>query len=237
MEPKKNPNARLEGKSSLFFLVGATLSLLMVIAIIQYERAYSTPVLESPVTASIDDDPTPITIRVVDKPKVEKKIEPKMVDPNKLVVTIKDPVIELPTDWIDTPDDEMPEVIGFDEEEAEVFEFVRIENIARPILCEKHGSKDLQMRCFNSWIKTFIAENTNYPAKAAAIGLEGTVYVSFVISDYGMVEKVKIEKGEYPLLNEEAKRVISSMPKMIPGRQGGKKVKMSMVVPVKFKLS
>jgi TonB family protein len=84
--------------------------------------------------------------------------------------------------------------------------------------------------------KQFVADNVNYPVQASDKGIQGRVYVQFVVNENGMVENPKVVRGVDPLLDEEAIRVISSMPAWKPGKQKGKAVKVSYTAPINFKL-
>ena len=83
----------------------------------------------------------------------------------------------------------------------------------------------------------YIAENVNYPAEAKEKGIEGTVYIKFVVNAEGKVQDVATLRGVAPLLDQEAIRVIESMPEWKPGRQGGKPVNVCIQVPIKFHLA
>ena len=83
----------------------------------------------------------------------------------------------------------------------------------------------------------YIAENTNYSEEAKKMDIQGKVFVGFVVNKSGKVEQVHIKKGVDPLLDNEALRVIRSLPDFIPGKMGGHPVKVSMVVPIKFSLA
>ncbi len=87
-------------------------------------------------------------------------------------------------------------------------------------------------------LRDFIAHNTVYPDLAREIGLEGTVYISFVIDEKGQVESSKILKGVGGGCNEEATRVINKIPKFKkPGKNAlGKPVKVIFNVPIAFKI-
>ncbi len=83
----------------------------------------------------------------------------------------------------------------------------------------------------------FIMDNMKYPPKAKEMGIQGTVIASFIVNDKGKVVKVKIVRGIGSGCDEEALRVIKSMPDWTPGKQGGKAVNVSYLLPVKFTLS
>ncbi|MGZ3884076.1 MAG: energy transducer TonB, partial [Bacteroidia bacterium] len=76
-----------------------------------------------------------------------------------------------------------------------------------------------------------------YPMPAKEINREGIVYVSFVVSEKGVVETIKVMKGIGAGCDEEAARVVARIPKFIkPGYMGGKPVKVLYNVPIKFSL-
>lgn len=87
-------------------------------------------------------------------------------------------------------------------------------------------------------LMAFIKKNTVYPDLAREIGREGTVYITFIIDETGSVESSKILKGIGGGCDEEAKRVVSKIPKFKkPGRnEAGKPIKTIFNVPFTFKL-
>jgi TonB family protein len=82
----------------------------------------------------------------------------------------------------------------------------------------------------------FLANNVKYPAYARERGIEGTVYVKFVIAKDGSVEDIEVKKGVSGVLDRESMRVISLMPKWTVGKLDGEKARVSYTLPVKFKL-
>jgi TonB family protein len=80
----------------------------------------------------------------------------------------------------------------------------------------------------------FIAESIEYPAAAKDSGIQGRVYVSFVIDSKGEVANVKIARSVSPSLDEEAMRVVKSMPIWKPGSQDGKPVNVAFIIPINF---
>ncbi|MCG8581433.1 MAG: energy transducer TonB, partial [Bacteroidales bacterium] len=83
---------------------------------------------------------------------------------------------------------------------------------------------------------TYINKNVKYPVICQENGIEGRVNVSFVIDEKGDVINVKAYQGTDPNLEREAVRVVKTLPKWKPGKQRGRPVKVSFVVPVRFKL-
>jgi protein TonB len=83
----------------------------------------------------------------------------------------------------------------------------------------------------------FIKKNMRYPASARRMGVDGTVYVSFVVDKTGSISEVKTIRGISADCDKEAMRVVSMMPPWKPGKQNGKPVFVRFVLPIKFKLN
>ncbi len=88
---------------------------------------------------------------------------------------------------------------------------------------------------FNKLI-AYVRENLKYPDEAKEAKTEGMVMTSFVINENGKTEDVKILKTVSEACDDEAERVILAMPAWVPGKQGGKNVKVEMTLPIQFKL-
>ena len=82
----------------------------------------------------------------------------------------------------------------------------------------------------------YLSDNIRYPEAAKVAGIQGRVTVVFVVDKDGSITNVKTLRGVDAELDKEAIRVISSMPKWIPGMQKGKAVKVRYTVPVMFRL-
>ena len=83
----------------------------------------------------------------------------------------------------------------------------------------------------------FLATNVRYPESAVKNGIEGRVSCSFVVGKDGAISEAEVIRGVSPELNEEALRVINSMPVWSPGKQRGEAVNVKYTVPVTFRLS
>ena len=86
-------------------------------------------------------------------------------------------------------------------------------------------------------LQKYIAKNIKYPKRAQQEKAEGKVFVNFVVDKQGNVKNVKIIKGAQIDLNNEAIRVIKSLPKWKPGTQKRKPVNVSYTVPISFSLN
>jgi len=82
----------------------------------------------------------------------------------------------------------------------------------------------------------FLADNIVYPQQATKNGIQGTVYVSFIINSKGEITNVNILRGIGGGCDEEAFRVIKMMPDWIPGKQNGKTVRVLFNMPIYFRL-
>ena len=85
-------------------------------------------------------------------------------------------------------------------------------------------------------LQEFISQNTHYPKNAVKNNVEGTIYVVFKISKSGKVKDVSTHGNKDPLLIEEAKRMVLSMPRWKPGKDKGKIVEDTKALPIVFHL-
>jgi periplasmic protein TonB len=82
----------------------------------------------------------------------------------------------------------------------------------------------------------FLSSNISYPQQALENNIQGTVYVKFVIDSKGNVTDVQVARGIGGGCDEEAIRVVKMMPPWHPGKNNGKQVRVSMSMPVMFKI-
>ena len=81
----------------------------------------------------------------------------------------------------------------------------------------------------------YMAENMKYPEDAKKQQVEGRVLVQFIVETDGSVSNTEVLMRVFPSLDAEAVRVISGMPKWIPGKQNGKVVRVKYTIPVSFR--
>ncbi len=82
----------------------------------------------------------------------------------------------------------------------------------------------------------YLGGNIIYPDEAKDSGIQGVVYVNFIVDRAGFISKPKIIRGVHPLLDRESIRVVSEMPVWDPGKQRGKAVKVQYNLPIRFSL-
>ena len=85
-------------------------------------------------------------------------------------------------------------------------------------------------------LNKYISTHTKYPEKAMEQKIEGKVYVQFIVDSDGTIKNAHVIQGVDPLIDDEAVRVINSLPKWIPGTMMGKPVKVWFILPVEFKI-
>lgn len=86
-------------------------------------------------------------------------------------------------------------------------------------------------------VNEWIAKNVKYPIPAIEKGIQGKVYVQYVVEKDGSITNAKILKGVDASLDKEALRVVRAMPKWQPGKQKGENVNVSYTLPINFALS
>lgn len=81
----------------------------------------------------------------------------------------------------------------------------------------------------------YLSSNLEYPEDAIDAGIEGTVYVVFIVTKEGKIEQPEILRGVSPSIDQEALRVISLAPDWTPGKQRGREMNVRMRLPIRFK--
>jgi TonB family protein len=123
-------------------------------------------------------------------------------------------------------------IIEFSEQLSDISEAASQENKVYTVVQEQPqfpGGYDSMM--------VFIRQNLRYPAEARMQGIEGTVFISFILGKDGTVSEAKIIRGISPEADREALRVVQLFPPWIPGKQNKEAVNVRFVLPIKFKLN
>jgi protein TonB len=227
MELKKTPKADLENKRNIFVEVGLVISLgVVLVAFNINDTVKSIDSLGEMNTEAIEDEVIPITRQEEVKPPPPPP-PPKVIE----VLTIIDDDVEVEEEFefesTEADDATIIDAVPVieeeegDEEDAEVF--VIVEEMP------EFPGGELALR---KWI----SNNIKYPVIAAENGIQGKVYVQFVVDRDGSVSNARIARGVDPSLDQEALRVVNSLPKWKPGKQRGKPVRVSYTVPINFQL-
>jgi protein TonB len=152
-----------------------------------------------------------------------------------------------PVQEVITPEDNKPFISGSDTgtelnvSEGPVTGDAVVETVeAAPVVDDKvylHTEVAAQYAGGMAALAKFMSKNVKYPAIARRIGVEGTVYVGFIVGKSGEILEATVIKGIDAACDAEALRVINLMKGWSPGLQGGAPVKVRMVLPITFKLA
>ncbi len=99
----------------------------------------------------------------------------------------------------------------------------------------KNQPKDQLIRCFNKKVLDHVIQNFRYPKKAQRKSISGRVNVMFLIDKEGSITNIRTF-GADKILMSEARRIISRLPRMTPGKQKGKLVRVPFALPITFRL-
>lgn len=222
---KKSPKADLEGKKSTFFLIGLVSALCFVLLAFEWKTS-ETKIIDDMGTSDFVTDDYVFIPRTFDK----QREAPKPVVKAPSIVIVDNSVNA--SDDLDflniEPEDITPidyPVIMQTPEEPENTELDDIIAFAEVMPEFPGGQKALL---------SYLSKNVKYPVIAQENGIEGKVYITFVVDEQGNIYDATIARGPDQSLNSEALRVVKSMPRWKPGMQGGKAVKVRYTVPVNF---
>ena len=214
MELKKNPKADVGRNSALFFVIG--LFVVMLLTYISFEWKTYDKTNDYDISMNVEDmldEEVPMTEQIKTPPP-----PPPPAAPEEEIVEVEDVAVDEIDEDIDVP-------------------FAVIEDV--PIFpgCEGEKGKGAKaMRdCFQTMIQKHVVKNFRYPEISQEMGVQGKVYVNFVIQKDGSIGSVRM-RGPDKNLEGEAARIIGKLPKMTPGKQRGRAVRVPFSLPITFKL-
>ena len=151
------------------------------------------------------------------------------------IVEDEEDIEETVIESTETDQEEIVEIVDVvdDFEDVDV-PFAVIEDVPLFPGCEK-VAKSERRKCFQEQINKHIRKNFRYPEIAQEMGIQGRVYVNFIISKDGSITNIRM-RGPDKNLEKEAKRIISMLPKMTPGKQRGRPVRVPFSIPISFRL-
>jgi len=239
MEPKKNPKSDVSRNSSIYFAVGLVLMLLVTNLAINYktydksdidigqlnlddDMEEEIPITEQLVTPPPPPPPPPPAPEIIEVVEDEEEVEETVIESTET---------EMDTEIVEVEEIEVEEV----EEDLEV-PFAVIENVPVFPGCEKKKGNNAKKKCMSEKIAKFVNKKFNTDL-AGDLGLSGRqrIAVFFKIDKNGNITNVGA-RAPHPGLEKEAKRVISLLPKMQPGKQRGKAVTVPYSLPILFQV-
>ncbi len=226
MKTKKTIKANLEKKRFLFLELGLVLALGMCFAAFEWtsEETSTTDLGNLKESSYFEED---VQFTVPPPPPVVKPLEPVIIP--EVILIVDKPVIDDKDVFINNIDPVVPVIkkpiipVDLPDEELDVIDYVKVE--VKPIFPGGDAA-----------LLSFISKNTVYPQIPKENGVDGKVYVRFVIDVTGKVTNVSIAKGVDAYLDAEALRVVSAIPAWSPGKQRNKPVPVSYIIPINFKL-
>lgn len=222
MEAKKTEKADLSTKSAFFFSIGLLFTMSMIVMAFEWKsvddsvvelKGKTTDVFEEVIEVPPTDQPPP------PPPQIQAPVIVEVPDEEEIEEEIK-----VNLDIEVTQDTKVEEIVVAEvpaEESDEIFTIV--EESAAP----KGG-----MGAFYQYVR----DKMKYPPQARRMGIDGKVFVEFVVNKDGSITDVKAIKGIGAGCDEEAVRVVKAAAAWKPGKQRGKPVKQRMVLPITFKL-
>ena len=237
MEAKKNPDADLRKNSFFYLALGLALVTFLTWQSIEW-TAYDK-VVEQETAEMLEDDEEEMimTQQLQQPPPPPPPPAPEIIE----VVEDEEEVEETVIESTETTEDEVIEEVEDVEvvEEEEVIEDVPFSIIEdAPVFpgCEKYSSKAERKKCMSEKVQKHVNRKFNTDL-ASDLDLEGIqkIYVVFTIDRNGNITGVR-SRAPHPRLAKEAEKVVKSLPRMKPGKQRGKTVKVTYNLPIVFKV-
>ncbi len=233
MELKKSPKADLRKNSGLYFVLG--LAVVMLLVLIAFEWKTYDEANNYDISMDVEellDEEVPMTEQLKTPPPPPPPAAPEVIEVVEDEEEVEETVIE------STETSQEQEIIEVEDVEVEEVDedidvpFAVIEDV--PIFPGCEGASD-KRACFNEMMQTHIRKNFRYPEVAQEMGIQGRVSVLFTIQKDGSIGNIRL-RGPDKNLEEEARRIIEKLPKMTPGKQRGRPVRVPFSIPIMFKL-
>lgn len=246
MEIKKNPKQQLENFSKIFFQIGLVLILFVIYSLMEYKTYDSVNVSSLGELTMVYEMKEDIPIVKIQKIEINQTIAPpppafediKVVKdnldiPETIIESTETDENEAITDAVVTTDEIIEVAEG--EEILEDVPFILIEDV--PVYPGCKGNNSELKKCFTRKITEYIGENfdTSLAKELGLVAGKKKLYVMFRVSRNGQVTSVQV-RGPHPRLEKEVVAVLTSLPRMTPGKQRGIAVSVSYSIPITFEV-
>jgi protein TonB len=222
MELKKNPEADLEKRKSSLRWMGILAAMALMLVSFEWKTFDEVVAGLGDYKADlVEDEIVPISFQQPPPPPPPPPQEATILD------------------IVEDDEDVEEDLVIEDQTVDETTEIEFIEETAEEVMEEEIFTIVQDMPSFpggDGAMLSFLGKNIKYPTLAKESGIQGTVYVTFVVEKDGSVSNVKVLRGIGGGCDEEAIRVVKSMPKWTPGKQRGKPVKVQYNLPCRFVL-
>lgn len=200
--------------------IGFLIALAIVVTAFEWRTAYEPPIaweeIEHPIpllgeviTVDVPEPPKPkVVMPLVTPAPDDTPVEDvkKVIDPEEVIETLDLGLLEEPL-----PVEIVPEIVDY----------------ADKMPVPAGGLEEFM---------AYLAKNIRYPRSGIVREIQGTVFVQFVVDEQGRLTDMKVLKGLGDDFDAESVRVLSSAPAWLPGSQGGRPVKVRMVLPIVYRL-
>jgi protein TonB len=228
MEAKKSPKADLENKKTLFLQIGFVIALVLCLLAFNWTTGQKNDsVFEGMTEQAIEEEQIPVT----------EEMPPEQAQPPEVTVTdlfeiVQNDVVltsEVSFDDDETTEDKVVEIyapvsLQAEEEATEEEVFVIVEDMPK--------FKGGDINKFREWVQ----KRVRYPEIASENGIQGRVYITFVVETSGLVSNVSVTRSVDPLLDDAAKEAVEASPKWEPGMQRGRPVRVRYSIPIIFQI-
>tara|TARA_R110002012_G_scaffold7060_2_gene33392 strand:- start:1072 stop:1704 length:633 start_codon:yes stop_codon:yes gene_type:complete len=201
-------------------ITGMVLSIAFSLCFLEYKNISDYKVMITSSLVSLDDE---VVVEINTNtppppppppapPEVVKVVEDKQIVENKIIIIDQEAEVNIIIEPEEEPDPIVEQIFDVVEENPEF-----IGGMAK--------------------LYEYLGKNIQYPEMAKENGIQGKVFVQFVVWKDGSIKDIKVVKGVHKTLDSEALRVITRMPLWSPGKQRGKTVNARFTLPIKFRIS
>jgi len=226
MKARKTKRADLENKRGIFFQIGLIITLGLILAAFEW----SSSIGQDYSYELIDDNGLEEEIMQLTREKVIKPPPPPVPQVVEVLTILDDD--EIPDNELLIEDVESDQEMIIDIDTYIIDEDNVDDDAPFIVVADMPSFQGGGLLEFRSWVMN----NLRYPKIAVENGVSGKVYVQFIVNAKGRIQDAVIIRGADPSLNEESLRVVLSSPKWVPGKQGGKAVKVQYTLPIHFLL-
>jgi protein TonB len=232
METKKTARADLENERTTFLLLGFTVVLALFFIALEWsgEEGFFTdwggelPILIENEYSYVEPPIAPPTASEIPP---ETPIPPAQIIVHDDYALTEEPPEVQPSDTAEVAP--MLETLQTPEASAPVGAAAATAEVAMPDVMPQYPGGFTAMN-------RYLFEHLKYPASASSQAIEGQVWCSFIVGETGVLSDIKVERGAFLSLDQEAIRVLQSMPAWIPGAVRGRPARVKVYLPIVFKL-
>ena len=226
MKPKKNPEVDAEDikSQSVYVLSGLVLVIAFILCLVEYKKIdFAGASIESSLTALEDEEVVEINPNTPPPPPPPP---PPPAPPEEVEV-------------LEEEDEREETNVIIIDQEADIDIVIEVEEEPEPVVEQIFDVVEENPEFIGGMAKLYeyLGKNIQYPEMAKENGIQGKVFVQFVVWKDGTIKDVRVVKGVHKTLDSEAQRVVKSMPKWTPGRQRGTAVNARFTLPIKFRIS